>query len=75
MEKIDLHIKMDVALEALSAKIASMSKKGYTIKDKEMLDLLEERKRLYSGDEEILDKIIDVYGKEMKSKFDEVGKN
>ena len=68
---MSLNTKLEVALEILSAKIANTSKKGLSTQDEEMKALLEEREKLYSGDEEILKKIINVYGPEIKKNYEE----
>lgn len=73
MEKAMSHnTKLEVALEILSAKIADTSKKGYSTKDEEIKILLKERDRLYSGDEEVIDKIIKIYGPEIKKNYEGV---
>ena len=69
--EMSLNTRLEVALEILSAKIASASKQGLTTEDDEMKLLLEEREKLYSGDEKILDKIIDIYGPEIKKMYEE----
>ena len=63
--------KLEVALEILAAKIAKTSKDGFGINDKEMLDLLDERKKMYSGDMDVIEKIIKVYGPEIKNDYKE----
>lgn len=65
--KISLNTKLEVAIEILSAKIAKTSREGYTTDDEEMKKLLSEREELYSGNEKILDKIIKIYGPEIKN--------
>lgn len=73
MEKaMSLNTKLEVALEVLSAKIANTSKKGYTVEDEEMKKLLEEREKMYLGDEKVIDKIIEIYGPEIKKNYEEV---
>ena len=37
------------------------------ITDNFLLNLLKEREKMYSGDEETINKIIEIYGKEIKS--------
>lgn len=69
---MDLNTKLEVAIEIMAAKIASASKKGLTTKDKEMQILLQERENLYSGDEVTINKIIDIYGPEVKSNYEGV---
>lgn len=66
--------KLEVAIEILSEKIASLSSKGLSTESNEMKELLSEREKLYLGDTQIIDKIINVYGPEIKNKYD-VGDN
>lgn len=61
------NIKLEVAIEIISSKIAQTIRDGYDVDSIEMKQLLEERKRLYNCDMEIIDKIINVYGKELKN--------
>jgi len=72
IENMSLNTKLEVALEILAAKIAETSKNGFSIGDTQMQELLQEREKLYTGDEKVLDKIINEYGKEIKRKYDEV---
>ena len=60
------NIKLEVAIEIMASKIAQMNRDGYDINSNEMKQLLEEKKKLYDCDMEIIDKIINVYGKELK---------
>lgn len=60
------NIKLEVAIEVMASKIAQMNRDGYDIESKEMKQLLEEKKKLYDCDMETIDKIINVYGKELK---------
>lgn len=69
--EMSLNTKLEVALEILSAKIANASKSGLTTEDEEMKLLLDEREKLYTGDEKILDKIINIYGPEIKKNYEE----
>ena len=71
IENMSLNTKLEVALEILAAKIAKTSKQGFTVNDIKMQNLLKERDSLYSGDEEILNKIIKEYGPEMKKDYEE----
>lgn len=71
-DEMSLNTKLEVAIEVLAAKIANTSKEGYSTEDKEMQELLQEREKLYSGDEETIDKIIKVYGPEIKSNYEGV---
>lgn len=71
IENMSLNTKLEVALEILAAKIAKTSKQGFTVDDIKMQNLLKERDSLYSGNEEILNKIIEEYGPEMKKDYEE----
>lgn len=64
MENISPNTKLEIAVEVIAAKIANVSNEGYTIKNKKMQELIEERKQMYQGNEQIIDKIIKEYGKE-----------
>lgn len=67
--KMSLNTKLEVGLEIISAMIANASNEGYSVKDEKMKTLLEERDKLYSGDEKTIDKIINVYGPQIKEKY------
>ena len=67
--KMSLNTKLEVGLEIISAMIANASNEGYSVKDEKMKILLEERDKLYSGDEKTIDKIINVYGPKIKEKY------
>ena len=71
LKKMSENTKLEVALEILSSKIANMSKQGYTIENKEMKNLLEERTQMYKGNQKIIEKIIREYGPEIKKIYDE----
>ena len=60
------NIKLEVAIEIMASKIAQMNSDGYDINSDEMKQLLEEKKKLYECDMEIIDKIINIYGKQLK---------
>lgn len=70
--KMSLNTKLEVGLEIISAMIANASNEGYSVKDEKMKTLLEERDKLYSGDEKTIDKIINVYGPKIKEKYKNV---
>ena len=72
INKMTKNTKLEVAIEVISAKIANLSKEGYSVNDDQMKKLLEERTKMYSGDEETIDKIIREYGPEIKQKYDNV---
>ncbi len=64
------NVKLEVALEILAMKIAlSISSDN----NEELIKLLIEQKRIYSYDEKIIDKVLNVYGSEIKSLL--MGKN
>ena len=69
---MSLNTKLEVALEILSAKIASVSKQGYNSEDEQMKILINEREKMYSGDEQIIEKIINIYGPEIKRNYEGV---
>ena len=60
------NIKLEVAIEIMASKIASMAKKGYDSNSKEMKKLLEEKKEMYNCNMEVIDKIITIYGEELR---------
>ena len=55
--------KLEIAVEIMAAKIARTANAG---NEEEVAKLMEERTKMYQFDEEIIDKIINVYGKEIK---------
>ena len=57
---MSLNTKLEVAIEILSAKIANVSNAGYTTDDDEMKILIDERNKMYAGDEKVIDKIIEI---------------
>ena len=69
MEKISPNTKLEIAVEIIAAQIARYSNKGYTVNDKRMKELLEERNQMYNGNEQIIDKIITEYGPEIKNNY------
>lgn len=58
--------KLEIAVEVMAAKIAKTSQEGIELEDEKMKELLKEKVKMYQGDEKVLDKIINVYGKELK---------
>ena len=64
--EMSFNTKLEIAVEVLAAKIAEASREGLTADDEEMKKLLDERIEMYSGNEEVIDKIINVYGPELK---------
>lgn len=66
MKKINLsldNVKFEVALEILSIKIAIAISSANEI---ELKKLLTEQNKLYTYDEKIINKVLDVYGSEIK---------
>ena len=70
--EMSLNTKLEVAVEIIAAKIASLSNAGYNETNEEMQILLKEREQMYTGDEEVINKIINVYGPEIKKRYEEV---
>ena len=60
--------KIEIAVEIMSAKIASVSREQSEDRDKKLEELMKEREKMYKFDEEVIDKIINVYGKELYKK-------
>lgn len=60
------NIKLEVAIEIMASKIASMAKNGYDNNSKEMKKLLQEKKEMYNCNMEVIDKIITIYGEELR---------
>ena len=58
--------KLEVAIEIMASKIAKVVQEGYDVDSKEMRELLEEKEKMYKCDKEIIEKIINVYGKELR---------
>lgn len=56
--------KLEIAVEIMAAKIAKSAKEG--MDSKEMQKLLNERTKMYQGNEEIIDKVIEIYGEEVR---------
>ena len=59
--------KLEIAIEIMAAKIAKTSREGIKPEDEKMKKLLDERVRMYQGEEIVIDKIINIYGKEIKN--------
>lgn len=70
--EMSLNTKLEVAVEVISAKIAYLANAGYDETNEEMQNLFKERIKMYMGDEEVINKIINVYGPEMKKLYEEV---
>ena len=59
--------KLEIAIEIMAAKIAKTAREGIKPEDEKMKKLIEERVRMYQGEETVIDKIINIYGKEIKN--------
>ena len=46
-----------------------MSREGYTAEDDKMKKLIDERNKMYIGEEDVIDKIITEYGTEIKNNY------
>lgn len=56
------NVKLDIAIEIMSSKIAN----AFERKDKNEVDLLlEEREQMYLGNWDVINKILDVYSKDV----------
>jgi len=62
------NIKLEVAIEIMASKIAQMTRDGYDINSVEMKELLKEKEELYKCNKDVIDKILKIYGEELKSK-------
>ena len=66
-------VKMDVAIEILADKMSKVTMQFYDTGSEayynEMNRLTDERDQLYSGDINVMDKIINVYGEELKNEW------
>lgn len=60
------NVKLEVAIEIMASKLSDMARNGYDIKSKEMKQLLKEKEEMYKCNMQVIDKILNVYGKELK---------
>lgn len=73
MEEMSPNTKLEIAIEILAAKIAKEAReKEYDLSDKKIIELLKERDEMYSGNTEVIKKIIEEYGKEIKNSYNEI---
>ena len=61
---MNANTKLEIALEIMAAKIAKTSREEQS--EEKIEKLLKEKTKMYQGDNEIIEKIINVYGKEVK---------
>lgn len=57
------NVKLDIAIEIMSTKIANVMKNGTR---KEVNEILEERRQMYLGNWDVINRILDVYAKEVR---------
>ena len=51
MSDMSRNTKLEIAVEIMAAKIAKMSREGYTAEDDKMKKLIDERNKMYIGEE------------------------
>ena len=61
---MNANTKLEIAVEIMAAKIAKTSREEQS--EEKIEKLLKEKTKMYQGDNEIIEKIINVYGKELK---------
>ncbi len=61
---MNANTKLEIAVEIMAAKIAKTSREEQS--EEKLKKLLKEKTKMYQGDNEIIEKIINVYGKEVK---------
>ena len=68
---MDEYSSFDTAVEIIAYKIADCVKKSKNNKEyeKELEKLRRERNEMYNGDKKTIEKIIRVYGKELKKEY------
>lgn len=68
-------VKMDVAIELLADKISKTTRKFELTNEleyqNELDNLIIERDKIYSGDINVIDKVINIYGEELKNDIKE----
>ncbi len=57
------NVKLDIAIEIMSTKIANTMNSG---NKEEVEQLLEERRQMYLGNWDVINKILNVYSKDVK---------
>ena len=63
-DKMNANTKLEIAVEIMAAKIARTSREENS--EDKLKELLKEKTKMYQGNEEIIEKIINIYGKEVK---------
>ena len=69
MENLSANTKLEIAVEILAAKITICLREGKAIEDDEIQRLSYERDEMYRGNMNVIDKIINVYGPEIKQNY------
>lgn len=72
---MDKDTKMEIALDIISSKIVNTLKLGCDVNGAMFNNLLLEKEQVYAFNEKVIDKVITVYGKELKNKLKRGGKN
>lgn len=72
MINISQNTKLEIAVEIMAAKIAKTSKEGYQLDDERMQQLIKERNKMYIGNEDVIDKIINEYGPEIRKDYNNI---
>ena len=69
MENLSANTKLEIAVEILAAKITISLREGKNLEDDEIQRLSYERDEMYRGNMNVIDKIINVYGPEIKQNY------
>lgn len=69
MSDMSKNTNLEIAVEIMAAEIAKMSREGYTAEDDKMKKLIDERNKMYIGEEDVIEKIITEYGPEIKKDY------
>ena len=64
--------RLEIAVEIMAAKIAKFSRECENIQNEEIKKLIEERNEMYKENQEVINKIIDVYVKEIKEEYNNI---
>ena len=70
---MDKDIKMEIALDIISSKIVNTLKSGCDVNGAMFNNLLLEKEQVYAFNETVIDKVITVYGKELKNRLNKRG--
>lgn len=64
---MNLNTKLEIAVDIMAKTIANAVKQGYGVDGEILKQLLFEREEMYKCNQEVLDKIINVYGRKINS--------